>query len=168
MEQEQERASHHVCRDTTQCSATIKHHDTPVTSTSPWRSSARCACSTARRGFRRRGGVEPHPRRCAAGHRTAYRDLLVTRWTGRRGFHRCVEMIIDGSARPAGRPVRGRRVDFRGVSTWSGCARCCGRPEARRQVRRRRDPDDHAEAAREYRDRLLETSENDDEMMSCT
>jgi len=116
-----------------------------------------------RRGAAVRDGV-------AAGNRYGVpRICFVNRWTGSaRSFHRCVEMIIDGSARPRW------SSRCRGASSPTSRRHRPG-PDARAAVADRGAratsrvvaiPDDHAERARVTSDRLLETiAENDDEMM---
>jgi len=84
-------------------------------------------------------------------------------------FHRCVDMIADRlGATPL--PVQlpwGVESDFRGVIDLVRMRALLWQTEGKGD---KYDvvgiPDDHAEAAREWRDRLLETiAENDDEMM---
>src|ERR1700730_1947675 len=84
-------------------------------------------------------------------------------------FHRCVEMISDrlGATPLVIQLPWGVESDFRGVIDLVRMRALLWQTEGKGD---KYDvvsiPDDHAEAAREYRDRLLETiAENDDEMM---
>src|SRR6202049_4725722 len=84
-------------------------------------------------------------------------------------FHRCVEMIIDrlGAMPLVVQLPWGVESDFRGVIDLVRMRALLWQTEGKGD---KYDvvaiPDDHAEAAREWRDRLLETiAENDDEMM---
>src|SRR6202041_883302 len=84
-------------------------------------------------------------------------------------FHRCVEMITDrlGATPLVIQLPWGVESDFRGVIDLVRMRALLWQTEGKGD---KYDvvaiPDDHAEAAREYRDRLLETiAENDDEMM---
>src|SRR5260370_335770 len=84
-------------------------------------------------------------------------------------FHRCVEMIADrlGATPLVVQLPWGVESDFRGVIDLVRMRALVWQTEGKGD---KYDvvaiPDDHAEAAREYRDRLLETiAENDDEMM---
>src|SRR5256714_4002611 len=84
-------------------------------------------------------------------------------------FHRCVEMIVDrlGAAPLVVQLPWGVESDFRGVIDLVRMRALLWQTEGKGD---KYDvvgiPDDHVEAAREYRDRLLETiAENDDEMM---
>src|SRR6266496_4421263 len=84
-------------------------------------------------------------------------------------FHRCVDMIVDRlGAHPAVVQLPwGVESDFRGVIDLVRMRALLWQTEGKGD---KYDvvgiPDDHVEAAREYRDRLLETiAENDDEMM---
>jgi elongation factor G len=176
MEQEQERGITITSAATT-ClwkDHTINIIDTPGTSTSPSRSSARCACSTARwRSSTEWPGVEPQSEtvwRQADRYRVP-RICFVNKLdrTGAE-FHRCVDMIRN---RLAAVPLVlqlpiGTEADFIGVIdlvemralTWRG-ETAMGEDYAVEEI-----PATHAEAAREWRDRLLETiAEADDEMM---
>jgi elongation factor G len=101
MEQEQERGITITSAATT-CFQWNDHRiniiDTPATSTSPSRWSARCACSTARRVFDSVAGVEPQSEtvwRQADKYRVP-RICFVNKMdrTG-ANFDRCVEMIVD-------------------------------------------------------------------------
>src|SRR6266566_4652059 len=84
-------------------------------------------------------------------------------------FHRCVEMITDllGATPLVVQLPWGVESDFRGVIDLVRMRALLWQTEGKGD---KYDivgiPDDHVEAAREYRDRLLETiAENDDEMM---
>ena len=84
-------------------------------------------------------------------------------------FHRCVDMITDrlGATPLVVQLPWGVESDFRGVIDLVRMRALLWQTEGKGD---KYDvvaiPDDHAEAAREYRDRLLETiAENDDEMM---
>ena len=84
-------------------------------------------------------------------------------------FHRCVDMIVDrlGATPLVVQLPWGVESDFRGVIDLVRMRALLWQTEGKGD---KYDvvaiPDDHAEAAREYRDRLLETiAENDDEMM---
>src|SRR5437764_3438098 len=84
-------------------------------------------------------------------------------------FHRCVDMISDrlGATPLVIQLPWGVESDFRGVIDLVRMRALLWQTEGKGD---KYDvvgiPDDHAEAAREYRDRLLETiAENDDEMM---
>ena len=84
-------------------------------------------------------------------------------------FHRCVDMIIDrlGATPLVVQLPWGVESDFRGVIDLVRMRALLWQTEGKGD---KYDvvgiPDDHVEAAREYRDRLLETiAENDDEMM---
>jgi elongation factor G len=84
-------------------------------------------------------------------------------------FHRCVDMITDrlGAMPLVVQLPWGVESDFRGVIDLVRMCALLWQTEGKGD---KYDvvaiPDDHAEAAREYRDRLLETiAENDDEMM---
>ncbi len=84
-------------------------------------------------------------------------------------FHRCVEMITDrlGATPLVVQLPWGVESDFRGVIDLVRMRALLWQTEGKGD---KYDvvaiPDDHAEAARDYRDRLLETiAENDDEMM---
>src|SRR5208282_1794341 len=84
-------------------------------------------------------------------------------------FHRCVEMITDrlGATPLVVQLPWGVESDFRGVIDLVRMRALLWQTEGKGD---KYDivaiPDDHAEAAREWRDRLLETiAENDDEMM---
>ncbi len=84
-------------------------------------------------------------------------------------FHRCVEMIVDrlGATPLVVQVPWGVEADFRGVIDLVRMRALLWQTEGKGD---KYDvvaiPDDHAETAREYRDRLLETiAENDDEMM---
>jgi elongation factor G len=84
-------------------------------------------------------------------------------------FHRCVDMIIDrlGATPLVVQLPWGVEADFRGVIDLVRMRALLWQTEGKGD---KYDivaiPDDHAEAAREYRDRLLENiAENDDEMM---
>src|ERR1700758_3496188 len=84
-------------------------------------------------------------------------------------FHRCVDMITDrlGATPLVVQLPWGVEADFRGVIDLVRMRALLWQTEGKGD---KYDivaiPDDHAEAAREYRDRLLETiAENDDEMM---
>src|SRR6202522_736643 len=84
-------------------------------------------------------------------------------------FHRCVEMIVDrlGATPLVIQVPWGVEADFRGIIDLVRMRALLWQTEGKGD---KYDivaiPDDHAEAAREYRDRLLETiAENDDDMM---
>jgi elongation factor G len=84
-------------------------------------------------------------------------------------FHRCVEMITDrlGATPLVVQLPWGVEADFRGVIDLVGMRAMLWQTEGKGD---KYDivaiPDDHADAAREWRDKLLETiAENDDEMM---
>src|SRR5512135_3457245 len=84
-------------------------------------------------------------------------------------FHRCVDMMIDrlGATPLVVQLPWGVESDFRGVIDLVRMRALLWQTEGKGD---KYDvvgiPDDHVEAAREYRDRLLETiAENDDEMM---
>jgi elongation factor G len=84
-------------------------------------------------------------------------------------FHRCVDMIVDrlGATPLVVQLPWGVESDFRGVIDLVRMRALLWQTEGKGD---KYDvvgiPDDHVEAAREYRDRLLETiAENDDEMM---
>ncbi len=84
-------------------------------------------------------------------------------------FHRCVEMIVDrlGATPLVVQLPWGVESDFRGVIDLVRMRALLWQTEGKGD---KYDvvgiPDDHLEAAREWRDRLLETiAENDDEMM---
>src|SRR5260370_30473052 len=84
-------------------------------------------------------------------------------------FHRCVEMLTDrrGAAPLVGQLPWGVESDFRGVIDLVRMRALLWQTEGKGD---KYDvvaiPDDHGEAAREWRDHLLETiAENDDEMM---
>src|ERR1700723_3571061 len=84
-------------------------------------------------------------------------------------FHRCVEMIADrlGATPLVVQLPWGVESDFRGVIDLVRMRALVWQTEGKGdKYDEVAIPDDHAEAAREYRDRLLETiAENDDEMM---
>src|SRR6266513_3519190 len=84
-------------------------------------------------------------------------------------FHRCVDMIVDrlGATPLVVQLPWGVESDFRGVIDLVRMRALLWQTEGKGD---KYDvvgiPDDHVEAAREYRDRLIETiSENDEEMM---
>jgi elongation factor G len=84
-------------------------------------------------------------------------------------FHRCVEMITDrlGATPLVVQLPWGVEADFRGIIDLVGMRAMLWQTEGKGD---KYDivaiPDDHADAAREWRDKLLETiAENDDEMM---
>ncbi len=84
-------------------------------------------------------------------------------------FHRCVEMIADrlGATPLAIQLPWGVESDFRGVIDLVGMRALLWQTEGKGDTYDDVSiPDDHLEAAREWRDRLVETiSENDEEMM---
>ena len=84
-------------------------------------------------------------------------------------FHRCVEMIVDRlGATPAVIQLPwGVEADFSGVIDLVRMRACVWNTEGKGDKYDDVEiPADHAEAAREWRDKLLETvAENDDEMM---
>jgi elongation factor G len=84
-------------------------------------------------------------------------------------FHRCVEMISDrlGATPLAIQLPWGVESDFRGVIDLVGMRAMLWQTEGKGDTYDDVSiPDDHLEAAREWRDRLVETiSENDEEMM---
>ena len=145
----------------------------PATSTSPSRWSGRCGCSTApwpcstawpgsSRSPRPSGG-RPTGTACRG-------SASSTRWTGSGAeFHRCVEMIIDrlGATPLVIQLPWGVESDFRGVIDLVRMRALLWQSEGKGETYDVVDiPADHLEAAREWRDRLLETiSENDEEMM---
>jgi elongation factor G len=95
--------------------------DTPATSTSPSRSSARCACSTARsRCSTAWPASSPRPRRCGAGQQVRRPRICFVNKMDRIGadFFRTVEMIKDRlESPPRGHPAAHRRRGsaFKGV-----------------------------------------------------
>ena len=84
-------------------------------------------------------------------------------------FHRCVEMIVSrlGSTPAVVQLPLGVEADFRGVIDLVTMKALVWHTEDKGATYDTEDiPADHAEAAREWRDKLLETvAENDDEMM---
>ncbi|MBO0806017.1 MAG: elongation factor G [Nocardiopsaceae bacterium] len=84
-------------------------------------------------------------------------------------FHRCVEMIIDrlGATPAVVQLPLGVESDFRGVIDLVQMKALVWHSEDKGSTYDTEDiPADHADAAREWRDKLLETvAENDDEMM---
>ena len=85
-------------------------------------------------------------------------------------FHRSVDMIVSRlNAVPLALQIPiGAEADFKGVVDLIAMKASSGRlrPKRARCTKPSRSPATHAEAARDWRDRLIETiSENDDEMM---
>jgi len=84
-------------------------------------------------------------------------------------FHRCVEMIVDrlGSVPAVVQLPLGVESDFRGVIDLVTMKALVWHSEDKGSTYDTEDiPSDHVDAAREWRDKLLETvAENDDEMM---